>query len=227
VQLAPRPAASPGYTPYVRVLRFAAPFALVSVFALAPVWLVALATHAPTTGVEMSSVDRLGYVLTGLAILGQLALVGGAAAIAGATSQLDALGRGVRGVLRAVVPCLLVAVAVAIATLALVVPGLLAIGLFATTGAAALEPGPAAAVLARAAAAARRQLPVVAAFALGAIAVDVAIAVVLRRTLLADGAKHEVGEAIVYFRVVALALVAVSPPIAGVLAACYARNRAR
>ena len=214
----------------MRVLRFAAPLAVVGVVALAPVWLLALRARPPTELAQLASFTHLGGVMVALALVGQLALVGGAAAMLDERSQAAALRRGLAGLGRAVAPCLLAAAAIAVATLALVVPGVLAIGLFATTGAAAAGGGSATAALARAAAAARPQLVRVTAIALGAVAVDVAIAAVAQRVLLVLPAKptpHDLAGAVTYARVLALALVAVSPPIAAALAVCYGKNRAR
>jgi hypothetical protein len=226
----------------MRVLRFAAPLAVVGVVALAPVWLLALTAHPPTEVDQLGSFVRLGAMMVALAVVGQLALVGGAAAMIDSPSQAAALRRGFAGLGRAVVPCLLAAVAILAASLALVVPGVLALGLFATAGAAALaspgsagarssaEDGTAAAVLARAAADARPQLAAVTALAIAAVAIDVAIAAVAQRILLVMPAKptpHDLAAAVGYARVVALALVAVSPPIAAALAVRYGKNRTR
>jgi hypothetical protein len=117
--------------------------------------------------------------------------------------------------------------AIAVALLALVVPGLLAIPLLATAGAAALDDGSAATVLGRAAAAAQRRLPLFAALAVGAIGVDIAIAALARHVILAPDAKHDLAAALTYLRVVALGVLVISPVVAGALATAYARNRAR
>src|ERR1700733_8571025 len=116
----------------MRVLRFAAPLAVLGVIALAPVWLLALRARPPAEIDQLASFTYLGVVMVALAVVGQLALVGGAAAMKEAPSQAAGLRRGLIGLRRAVVPCLLAAVAIGVATLAFVVPGVLAIGLFAT-----------------------------------------------------------------------------------------------
>ena len=81
----------------------------------------------------------LGWELIAIGWLGQLVLVGGAAAITGARpsqiSQLGAFGRGLVQLARAIVPCLAAAAAIAIGGLALVVPGLVLLVLLALTGA--------------------------------------------------------------------------------------------
>jgi hypothetical protein len=77
-----------------------------------------------------------GWGLLPIAWLGQLVLIGGAAAILRARpSQLRAFTAGLAQLVRAILPCLAAAAAIATASLALVLPGLVLLALLSLTGA--------------------------------------------------------------------------------------------
>lgn len=216
----------------MRALRFAAPLLVAAVVALAPTWLLALAAQPPPDLAHARSAAHLAYLMIALAVVGQLALAGGAHAIGDATSQATATRRALAGTLRAIVPTLLAVVAVVLGLAALALPGLLLLALLALVGPAAqaADGGPPTAALARAAAAARRQLPALAATVAAIIAVDVVLALALDRLLVSLPAKPSTAElatTVRFIHVTAVALVVASPVAAVALAARYGKNRAR
>ena len=140
-------------------------------------------------------------------------------------SQLRALTRGVLQLVRAVVPCLVAALAVAIGTLALVLPGLVLLVLLSLT-AASRERGLPAPLL-DSIAAARRQLPAVALAVLALFALDAAIGLVAYRAFLlplpAKPTPIQLAAVRNFVRAIALALVVLSPLPATVLATLHDR----
>src|SRR5207302_1616377 len=62
--------------------RFAGPIVVAAIVALAPVWLLALRAQPPEDLAQVGSSDRLAWLMVGLAVVGQLVLVGGVAATA-------------------------------------------------------------------------------------------------------------------------------------------------
>ncbi|HEX8114739.1 MAG TPA: hypothetical protein VF516_43715 [Kofleriaceae bacterium] len=169
---------------------------------------------------------QLGWTLLAAAWLGQFLLVGGAAAmLSEPPSQLRAFARGLVQLVRAIVPCLVAALAVAIGSLALVVPGLMLLVLLSLTGASRERGLPA--PLLDSLAAARRQLPAVALAVFALFALDAAIGLVAYRAFLAPlPAKPtpiQLAAIRNFVRAIALALVVLSPLPATVLATLRAR----
>lgn len=206
-------------------LRYIVPLTLLSALALSPVLLVPLATGVPADAAAASALRTRGWELVALAVLCQLVLVGGASAATPRPSQLRMLAGGGAQLGRAVVPCLAAAAAIAIGSLALVVPGLLLLVLLALTG-ASRERGAVAALL-DSIAVARSRLPAVALTVLAMLAVDVAIAVIAHRTLGAPLGKRPTAAQLLAARhvvhAIAAALVVVSPLAATVLATIRSR----
>jgi hypothetical protein len=123
------------------LLRQAPTVVVVSLVALAPLLLTTVRLPAPTSVAAAKALVRttLGLVVATLPCV--LILVGGVAPLARAVvadtplPHRAALRAGLAGLARAVVPCLLAGAAILLGSLALVVPGLLLLGLFALTGA--------------------------------------------------------------------------------------------
>jgi hypothetical protein len=207
-------------------LRYLVPLTLLSAIALSPLVVLALGVRAPADLAAAQPVVRLGWTLLALAWLGQLLLVGGAAAmLTEPPSQLRAFTRGFVQLIRAVVPCLVAALAVAIGSLALVVPGLVLLVLLSLT-AASRERGLPAPLL-DSLAAARRQLPAVVVAVIALFALDAAIGLVAHRAFLAPlparPTSIQLAAVRSFLRAIALALVALSPVPAIVLAAIHVR----
>jgi len=207
-------------------LRYVVPLTLLSAVALSPVIVAALRTRAPVDPAGAKAVLTLGWVMIALAWFGQLVLAGGAATMTRATpSQLRALGSGFVQLVRAIVPCLAAATAIAIGGLALAVPGLVLIVLLALTGASPARGVPAS--LADSIAVARKHLPAVALATAVMIAIDLAIGLVAQRTFAAPLSKPPASAQLAQYRhfvrVVALALVLASPLPATLLATIRTR----
>lgn len=239
-----QPAAAPSRAPLVvqaiRLwLRYLVPLTLLSVIALAPIVVIALRTPVPLDHAAARATVALGWKLIALAWLGQLVLVGGASAVIGATSQLGALGGGLVHLVRAILPCLAAAVAIAIGGLALVVPGLVLLVLLALTGASRERGVPArlldSIAVARGRLAGTEQSPayrVLLAVALavaGMLAIDAAIGLVAQRALVPQLPRRPAPGQLAATRqlvhAIAIALVVASPLPATVLALLYRRGR--
>jgi hypothetical protein len=207
-------------------LNHAVPLTLLSAIALSPLLLVALRVRIPADAAAAKSVLALGWMLLAVAWLGQLVLVGGVSAAVGAPSQLRALGAGFMQLLRAVVPCLIAALAVVLGTLALVVPGPVLLVLLSLTGASRERGVPA--PLLDSIAAARRQLPAVVVAVAAMLALDAAIGLVAYRVLIASlpakAVPLQLMAARSFVRAIVLALVVASPLPAAVLALLHARG---
>lgn len=209
-------------------VRYLVPLTLLSAIALSPLILLAARVHAPADAAAIRPVIQLGWTLLAVAWLGQLVLVGGAAAmLPDPPSQLRAFTRGLLQLVRAVVPCGVAALAVAIGGLALVLPGLALLVLLSLTAASRERglPGP----LLDSLAAARRQLPAVALAVLALFALDAAIGLVAYRAFLAPlpakPSPVQLAAARNFVRAIVLALVVLSPLPATLLAALHARVR--
>jgi hypothetical protein len=213
--------------PAVRTwLGHAVPLTALSAIALSPLVAVALRTRAPVDAAGARSAIGLGWTLLAVAWLGQLVLVGAAAAVMRAPrSQLGALGAGAAQLVRAALPCLVAALAVAIGGLALAVPAPVLLVLLAMTGASRERGLPA--PLLDSIAAARRQLPAVALAVAALLAIDAAIGAIAHRALIAPLARQptpaQLAAACDFVRAIAIALVAISPLPACVLARLRAR----
>lgn len=202
------------------------PLTLLSAIALSPLVALAARVHAPADAAAARPAIQLGWTMLAVAWLGQFLLVGGAAAmLTEPPSQLRAFTRGLLQLVRAVLPCLVTALAVAIGSLALVLPGLVLLVLLSLT-AASRERGLPAPLL-DSIAAARRQLPAVALAVLALLALDAAIGLVTYRAFLAPlpPKPTPLQLAVVrnFVRAIVLALVVLSPLPATVLATLRAR----
>jgi hypothetical protein len=161
-------------------LRYVIPLTLLSAIALSPLVIIALTLRVPGNAGQAVTTRGLGWALVGVAWLGQLILVGGAAAMTGARlSQRQALTRGCTQLARAVVPCVVAAAAIALGSLALVVPGVLLLVLLSLTGASPDRGLPA--PLRDSIAVARRHLPAVAITVAAMLALDAAIGIIAYR----------------------------------------------
>ncbi len=182
------------------------------VVALVPFLALAWKLGVPTDLASAKGSVRTIWLLTPLVWFAQLALAGAAAA------ALD--GRSTaRGFARAVVPCGLAIVAIACGLVALAVPGFILIVLFALTGAVATDD--AGSAFADSTARVRGQLARVAIVVGVALVVDAAIIYVAQRLVLAIPAKptaDQLATFVMFRRIVALALVVVTPVVAGALA---------
>jgi hypothetical protein len=208
-------------------LRYLAPLTLLSAIALSPIVVLTLGAHLPRDQAGANALVTLGWKMIAFAWFGQLVLVGGAAAMTRAPgSQLRAFGSGFVQLLRAIVPCLAAVAAIAIGSLALAVPGLVLFVLLALTGASRERGVPA--MLTDSIAAARKQLLTVALAVTAMIAIDLAIGLVAQRAFVAPLPKLpppvQLARIRHFVQVVALALVAVSPLPATVLATIRART---
>ena len=139
-------------------VRYAVPLTVLTALAFAPLLYLAWRAKLPATISEGKSAVRLAWGLLAASLLPMLVLVGGVApavrsvATGQPASQLRAFGDGVRGLVAAMVPCALAFMAALLGMLALVVPGLVLLVLFALVGASS---GAGAGRLAEAAAVAR------------------------------------------------------------------------
>jgi hypothetical protein len=233
------PGASPGALASRRILRlagraylrYAVPLTLLAVLALAPWLVLALGVRVPADLAGVRGALRAAWLVGATAWIGQLLLVGAAAPLvraldAGAPpSQLRALGLGALGLLRAAVPWLAAIAAIALGGLALAIPGLVLLVLFSTTAASTQRglPGP----LVESAGIVRRRLGLAAAAVGVLLAVDLGAVVVAVELLRPEGTGRPSPEQLAPFRrvvdVAAVAIVAIAPPIAALLAAVHAR----
>ncbi|MFN0252422.1 MAG: hypothetical protein ACKV2T_36435 [Kofleriaceae bacterium] len=119
-----------------RSVRYLAPIAVVCALVMAPVAMFALGVKSPGNAKQAGVVLRVAWLCATSGMLALLVLVAGLAPILRAASlgrplsQLAALGIGVRGLVRAIVPVVLVLCAVAMGLVALAVPGVLLYVLF-------------------------------------------------------------------------------------------------
>ncbi|HEY0482533.1 MAG TPA: hypothetical protein VGD37_33660 [Kofleriaceae bacterium] len=206
------------------------PLTLLSAIALSPLIALALTTRAPADLAGAKAAVTRGWTLLAFAWLAQLMLVGGASAILAAPrSQLRALGAGVVQLVRAIVPCLIAAAAIAIGSLALVVPGLVLLVLLSLTGASRERGLPA--PLLDSISAARRQLPAVILAVAALFAIDALIGVMAHHAFIAalppKPTPAQLAGARDFVRAIVIALVVLSPLPATVLAALRARLEPR
>jgi hypothetical protein len=126
-------------------LRYVIPVTVLSWLAFTPLLYLALRVPVPADALQAKGVLRTAWLLVGMSLLPLLVLVGGVSpavrsiAAGQPASQLAALGTGVVGLLRAIIPCLVALLAVAISSLALAIPGLVMLVLLSLTGAHATE----------------------------------------------------------------------------------------
>jgi hypothetical protein len=231
-------------------LRYLVPLTLLSAIALSPIIVIALRVRAPVDQAAANAVVATGWTMLAVAWLGQLLLVGGAAAVIRSPpsppapssrpppsspppppssppplSQLEAFSAGFANLVRAIVPCLAAAIAIAIGSLALVVPGLALLALLALTGASRAHGLPAA--LADSISVARKHLPAIALTVAAMLALDAAIGLAAYRAFVVplprQPAPAQLAAVRHFVRAIAIALIVVSPLPATVLATIRAR----
>ncbi|HEY0190594.1 MAG TPA: hypothetical protein VGC42_05685 [Kofleriaceae bacterium] len=209
-------------------LRYLAPLTALSATALAPVIALALLARRPTEPAEADAARAIGWGLVALAWVGQLMLVGAAAAIARARpSQLGALRLGLRALGRAIVPTAAAVAAVLLGGLALALPGVALLALTALAGASPLR---GAAAVADSIAIARRSLVAVALAAAALVALDAGTVLAVKLAVLEPLAKPprpvQLAQLPRFLHLIALVLVAGSPLPAAALAVIRARDAA-
>ncbi|MDB4954568.1 MAG: hypothetical protein JWO36_2137 [Myxococcales bacterium] len=178
---------------------------------------------------------RLGWELVGITWVAQLMLVAAVApAVRGLATnvpltQLRALSSGLRTTIQAIVPCLVAVVAIAIGSMALVIPGLALLVLLSMTGASDKLGDPLPAPLADSVVAARGQWLRVAAIVFGLLVLDVAIGGIAQLAFLRRIPQPMTTAAMLhsrtFVRAIVLALIALSPLPACALAAAYQQRR--
>lgn len=216
--VAPKPARQPG------IARYALPLLLLSFAVFAPLLWLAFHTVAPADPSGIKTAAKIAWTSLAYVAVAQAFLVGAAAKMAG--SQLRALRSGALQLLKALGPCLAALLAVLVGTVALVIPGLLLIGLFAFT-AASDQPGIAGPLLDSAAIARRNELRT--ALVLIAIAVvDAGLVYAAVRFGFAPATgKPDLHTVPRTLRVLALAFAVLSPIAAGALAQIAITDRRR
>lgn len=214
-------------------LRYVVPLTLLSALTLVPLWYVASRVGAAPDLAKARAQVRLGWILAGTAIAFQLLLVAGVAPAVRALvrgrplSQWHALRDGMRQLARAIIPWLVTMAAVVLGGAALVVPGLLLLVLLSLTGASERlgEPPPAAHL--DSVAVVRRRFVHVALVVAALVVVNLAIALALQLWFVPTIAKKVAAVKLLpvrtFLRTLPLVLAAISPLVACVLAATYAR----
>lgn len=222
-------------------LRYVVPLTLLSAIALAPALAITLRTPLPADQPAGLSTLWLGWKLIAFAVFCQLLLVGVATAATGEPlsaddrastnpreparpSQLAVLTRGFAKLVGALLPCLAAAATITIAGLALVVPALVMLVLLSLTGASTARGLPA--PLLDSITIVRRHWRAVALAVLAMIALDLAIGFTAQRALLTIPVPRQPPAAQLaalrtFVRVIALALVVLSPIPATVLATLH------
>lgn len=214
--------------------RYALPLILVSLVALAPLWYLALALPAP---VDVTSAKRAITIAVAIAIaawLFQLWLVGGAAPLVRAVhastplSQRRAVRVAFAGLGTAVLPWLCTLAALFGGSLALVVPGMLALAMFSLAGASTAPGLPA--PLVESAAIVRRQLRATVAILVGSALVLAGIVVGSKLALAPSLPKPLTPASLAGYRdaarLVGLGAIAMAPLVATLLAAIHAHGSA-
>ena len=216
-------------------MRYVAPLTLIAAAVMIVFVLTGARIRPPVDLANARSQLHVGWLLAAFAWVFQLVLVAAAspmvrAVAAGAPlSQASALVAGVRNVLRAAVPIAVVLAAFVLGVVAVVVPGVLILGLFALTGASERLGDPLPAALTDSAAVVRAHAKELAVLLLVVIAADLAIAAVAHLALLPTLGKKPTGLQLApvsaFVRLIAYALVAFSALPGCALAAFYTTKR--
>lgn len=215
-------------------LRYVVPLTLLAALTMLPLlWIAARIQPANQVALARAQL-RLGWELVGMVWIAQLWLV---AAVTPAVdsvlrgkpvSQVRALTAGVAGLVRGFVPCLVAAIAIAIGGLALVIPGVVLLVLFAMTGASERLREPLPAPQEDSVAAVRRHVRAAILAVALLVVVDVAIGVVAQLAIVKPLGKPITSAALVapreFVRTIVVALVALSALPACALAT-VARHR--
>jgi hypothetical protein len=216
-------------------IRYVVPLTVIAAVTMIVVAYTGMHARVAVDLVSARAEMHLGWELAATAWIFQLVLVAAVApavrGLAGGTplSQWSAFARGLRNVGRALVPVGVAIFAIVLGSVALVIPGLLLIGLFALTGASEnlAEPLPAAMLdsveVVRANA---KQIAMIVAII---IAADLALAAVAHVAILPALTNKPpvalLASARTFVRVIALVLIALSALPACALAAVYVRRR--
>ena len=215
------------------LVRYLAPIAVLTAIVGAPLLWITFHIPVPTEAAQARSLLRFSWAIAGSAWIAQLTLVGGVAPLvravaAGAPlSQLRALGHGIAGLVRMLLPCLLAVAAIAIGSVALVLPGLALLALLSLTGASTERSLPA--PLLDSLAVVRANLKLVVAVVVGMVVLDLAIVGITQLILTAPLAKkptpQQLGAYLELARITTLGIVAVTPLVACTLAAIRVRAK--
>jgi hypothetical protein len=203
------------------VLRYAAPLLVASVAALLPQLVLVAWLDVPETADAAKQLFVVAWIVAGTAWWSQIVLAGAVAPILRTRPPIGrAFAVAVIGAARAFVPCVLALAAFVVGGLALVVPGVVVMTLLALTG--AVDGDTTATRFAASAAAVRRRWGAVALALLAIVVVDLAIAggawLGVFQPLAPKPTPAQLAASLRMVRVVALALVAVSPIAATALA---------
>jgi len=214
-------------------LRYVVPLTLLAALAFLPLLYVASRSGAAHDLVKARAQVRLGWILAGVAWSSHYLLVAGVApavrsVAAGAPlSQWRALADGARNLVRALVPWLIAVCAIALGEVALVVPGFLLGILLSLTGASERLGEPPPAALVDSVAVVRRRFWYVAGIVIAILVADLAICFALQSAFVPHITRKVAAAKLLpirtFVRLVPLAIAALSPLAACVLAATYVR----
>jgi hypothetical protein len=216
-------------------LRYLVPLTLIAAATMIVFVITGLRVGLPGDLMQARAEMHLGWVLAATAWIFQLVLVGAAAPMVRSVAhdaplaQTAALLAGIRGLARAALPVGLALGAVVLGSVALVVPGLLLLGLFALTGASEHlgEPLPAALVDSVAVVRANaKQVAIVLAITIaGALAIALAAHLAILPAMPKKLPVAQLAAARTFVRVIAFALVVLSALPACGLAVLYGAKR--
>jgi len=213
-------------------IRYAVPLTLLAAIAFVPVIVFGWTRDVPADAAAARSTALVGYGLGVIAWVFQLALVGAVApavrgmADNGPGSQWQILTRGLRSGFAGLAPAAVVTMAVLVASVALVVPGVIVLGLLAPAAASREVGAPMPAPLVDTLAVTRRSVGAAIGLAVAILAIDVGIAVAVHALLavpvatkMPSAASLERARSCVLATIGAL--VAISPLVAVHVAALY------
>jgi hypothetical protein len=216
-------------------IRFVVPLTLIAAVTMVVVAYTGLHAQIAVDQVSARAEMHLGWELAATAWIFQLVLVAAVApavrALAGGTplSQWSAFASGLRNVGRALVPVGVAIFAIVLGSVAMVIPGVLLIGLFALTGASENLAEPLPAALLDSVAVVRANAKQIAMVVAIIIAADLALAAIAHFAILPTLTKKPpaamLAAARTFVRVIALGLVALSALPACALAAVYVTRR--
>lgn len=207
-------------------LRYLVPLTLLAFVACTPMWWLALRGPAPTDVAHARRLMRVAWAVVSTAWIWQLWLVAGVApavrSLADGTplTQLAAFTAGLRGLAVKFIPVVIAILAIALGTLALVVPGILLLVLLATTGAVDSHTD----AIAVARAGMKRTALTVAAVIAGALLVGLACQLAIVPAIGKKVPITKLASIRTFMRVLALSLTAFSPLAAAAIAALTARR---
>jgi hypothetical protein len=218
-------------------LRYAAPLTLLAAIAFVPLIYVASRVPGAQDLVKARAQLRLGWIIAAVAWTCQLWLVAAVAPAVRALadgrplSQWRALADGARGLVRAIVPWTIAVIAIVLGGVALVIPGLLLLVLLSLTGASERLREPPPAALVDSVAVVRANLGRIALLVGAVVVVDLAICFALQAVLVEHITKKVPPAKLLpirtFVRTLPLALAALSPVLACVVAAAHARATRR